>query len=157
MKWLANRGVSVAVAGGFCLFAIEQTECPKKSQCSATHQPGGSAGLAWTASSSMAGREVIDMLRLRATSTMRSQRSGEHTTLRSEAPPAAARKRALHSLIAIMNSSINRRARFWTCCRISTTRSPSNTARRVGQGALRVDPCRQRVVGQRPVVAYRRP
>ncbi len=51
--------------------------------------------------------------------TMRSQRSGERTTRRRALPPCCARNCAVQVLVAIMNSSINWRARFCTCWRMS--------------------------------------
>ena len=52
---------------------------------------------------------------------------GRSTIRRSDVPPAA-KKRALDSVGATLNSAISWQARFWTCCRMSITPSPPRMA-----------------------------
>ena len=63
----------------------------------------------------------------RASARMRSQRSGDFTTRRSDGKPCASRNRAVTPLAAIIRFSISAFARFGACGRTSRSVSPSNT------------------------------
>ena len=92
---------------------------------------------------------------------MRSQRSGDCTTRRSDGNPRASRNRAVTPLAAIMRSSISSLARFGACGRRSRSVSPSNTGcdldRLEVERAVLVARARAAPARRRPACAAARP